>query len=459
MQVSGATAASVSTLWNARSVAVVGASDKPGSLGGQVVDYLRRYGFAGRIVAVHPTAVPFGGVEVVPRLSDVAGSIELAVLLVSAQRCFEALDDCIAAGVKAVVIGASGFAEIGSLGVEAQLALARHAASSGVRLLGPNCIGAVNLHSGLIASFSPLFNAPSTMAAGSLGIVSHSGGVGFGIASLAAAAGVPPGWVVTTGNEADVTAAEAIEALATEPRCNGVIGYLESCPSQAQLERLANCAVSICVMLSATSPAGAQMSVTREHSDVDEAELLRRNNIAVCNDVDDLIDMAIGFGKSYSVANRIAVVTTSGGAGILAADAIFDHGMSLAEFDAATVAALREILPPYANVSNPLDVTATVSSDPQLLTAALSIVSQRCDCDAILVCLCVLTGDNAEQVTDAIISADSDSKPVLVSRTGASELASGMRNRLSAAGIAEYRTPRRAINALVSAANSNNERT
>src|SRR4029450_10399997 len=148
--------AGLSALWNARSVAIVGASERPGSLGRLPVDYLLRYGYAGRIVPGDPTAAPIQGLACYPSVAEAPGPIDLALLLVAATRVPAAIDDCAGAQVPGAIVGSSGFAEAGE--PELQRELVRRAKAGGVRVVGPNCIGAVGAANRQVVSFSPLFS-------------------------------------------------------------------------------------------------------------------------------------------------------------------------------------------------------------------------------------------------------------------------------------------------------------
>lgn len=416
-----------------------------------MVSHLRRHGYRGRILPIHPTAGSACGLPATARIADHSEPIDLAVILVPAARVPQALDDCLDAGVRAVIIGASGFAETGAAGATRQADLAHRATAAGVRLLGPNCIGTANLHRGLVANFSPLFSHGFAPQPGGLALVSHSGGIGFGIASLAAQRGLHPGWVVTTGNEADVTAGEAMCALAAEPDCTGVIAYLESEIDPRWLARLHAIGKPVAAIMAGTSAAGARMSATATPGTVAVPGSLPHQGVAVAGDVEALLDLAAGFGSRTPRGPRVAVITTSGGAGILAADAVSAAGLRLAEFGPHTRARLRELLPSYARIANPLDVTATVATDPRLLTHALSIVTHDPGCDAILVCFCVLGGGQADKIGEALAAAGGGYTPILVSRTGSDLLAPDLARRLGEAGIGVYPTPARAVAVLASA--------
>lgn len=437
----------ISALWNARSLAVVGASDRSGSIGGTVLDHLQRARFRGTVHPVHPTAGSVRGLPAHRTVCDIDDNVDLALLVIPATAVEAAVADCIDAGVAAIIVTASGFSDADGAQVEDRIA--ERCADAGVRLLGPNCIGSANLHSGLIASFSPMFNGYDHSRPGGLGVVSHSGGIGFGIASLAAERGLRPGWIVTTGNEADISAGEAIWALANLPDCTGIVTYMESVPDDAWLAKIADTGKPVAALLSGSSAAGAAAAVTRAlHPGDHSPQRLSEHGIRVATDIGQLLDDASAFTMPDMPGERVAVITTSGGAGILAADAVERSKLRLAELSDESRRRLGALLPQFAKITNPLDVTASVIGNPALLIESLRTLIDDDGCDAVLVSLCVLGQPQAEAAADVIIAAASGGKPIAVSRTGADSLSPGLRPRLADAGIGVYGTPDAAVTAL-----------
>ncbi|HET8683670.1 MAG TPA: CoA-binding protein, partial [Micromonosporaceae bacterium] len=189
-------------LWSARSVAVVGASTRAGSPGRLAVEFLLRYGYSGAVVPIHPSAAQVAGLPAYPSVTASPGA-ELALIVVPPAAVPAAVADCAAAGVRVAIVGTSGFGETGPDGLAVQQALAAQARGAGMRLVGPNCIGAVGFASGQVASFSPLFSGERTaLRPGGIGFASASGALGFGTVSLALERGMGLLAAVTTGNEA-----------------------------------------------------------------------------------------------------------------------------------------------------------------------------------------------------------------------------------------------------------------
>ena len=442
-------------LWNARSVAVVGASDRPGSLGRLPVEHLQRYGYAGSIYPVRPDGAPVAGLSSYATVVGCPAPIDLVMIMVAAERVAAAIDDCIAAEVRLAIICTSGFAETGAAGAALQDEIVARARAGGLRLLGPNCIGAVGVERGQVASFSPLFAGVETrLVNGSIGFVSQSGALGYGAVSLAFERGMGLGWIANTGNEADLTALEVMIDIADRPDCTGVLGYVERLEDLRALKRLSSAESPIALLKAGRSIAGQRAAASHtgalatDDRVVDAA--LRELGIVRAEDVDELLDLGDAFEQPRRpVGPRVAVITTSGGSGILAADAIDARGLILAELTSATVATLDRIVPAYGSTANPVDVTATVMGEPALLERALGVLIDDPGVDAVIACFCVLTETDVTQVVRSLGDAALRSgKPVLAARTGADHLAPGARAALRAAGIPTYPTPARAVRAL-----------
>lgn len=446
----------LSALWAARSVAVVGASDRPGSLGRLPIEFLSRFGYAGRILPVRPDGAPVAGHAAFHSVAECPGPVDLAMIMVGAANVLAAVHDCIAARVPVAIICTSGFAETGAQGAALQDEVVAAARAGGLRVVGPNCIGSVGVATGQVTSFSPLFSGEHTqLRPGSLGFVSQSGALGYGAVSLAFERGLGLGWVVNTGNEADVSAPEVMEAVSRQPGCTGVLGYLEALdrPGLAALRRIVTSGVPVAVLKAGRSEAGAAAAASHTGAMatgdrvVDAA--LRQAGIVRAADVDELLDLGEALAAARPRGRRVAVVTTSGGSGILAADALEAHGLTLARLSPQTTAALDEIVPTFGSTANPVDVTATVMSDSTLFDRALDAIVDDPGVDAVIACFCVLTGKDVDDVVGSLARVASRSGvPVLAVRTGADHLAPLAADRMRESGIPCFLTPARAVRAL-----------
>ncbi|WP_327173943.1 acetate--CoA ligase family protein [Streptomyces sp. NBC_01335] len=444
----------ISALWNADSIAVIGASERPGALGRKPMDYLLRYGYKGRVLPVNPRSAEILGVPAYPSVKDAPGPVDLALIMVAAARVADAVDDCVAAGVPLAIIASSGFAETGEEGARLQDEIVAKARAGGLRIIGPNCIGAVGYENRVLATFSPLFGAENVpFEPGTLAFVSQSGALGFGAASLALERGLRPGWVVSTGNDADVTALEVLRELATVPEVSGLLGYLEDTPDIGTLRALAASGKPVALLKSGRTEAGGRAAASHTGALATDDRVLdaalRQLGIVRVDDIDELLDVARVFESERRPAgNRVAVVTTSGGSGILAADAIEGSGLALSPLRPESKAALGEIVPAFGAIDNPVDITATVLSDPSLFDRSLDVLIADDTVDIIVACFCVMAGPDVEKaVTSLRKAAEKGGKPILVARTGADFLAPDAPHDLRAAGLPEYPTPGRALRA------------
>lgn len=444
----------LSPLWSASAIAVVGASDRPRSLGRLPVEFLGRHGYAGNVYPVRPDGADVCGLTSYPSVSDCPAGVELAMIMVSAERVPAAVDDCVRAGVPVAIICSSGFAETGAAGAALQDEVVARAAAGGLRLVGPNCIGSVGVLNRQVSSFSPLFGGEKTaLVPGPVGFVSQSGALGYGAVSLAFERGLGLGWVVNTGNEADVGALEVMTQLAGEPGCAGILGYVESLADVDALRALSATGVPVALLKAGRSAAGQRAAASHTGAlaagdrVVDAA--LRQFGVVRVDDVDELLDVGDVFAQPRRPAGpRIAVVTTSGGSGILAADAVDAHGLTLAELSPGTRSTLDAIVPAYGATANPVDVTATVMSDPELFDRALDALVADPGVDMVVACFCVLTGSDVEDVVAALArAAQRSGKPILAARTGADHLSPAAAGLLRSAGIPAYPTPARAVRA------------
>ncbi len=444
----------LAALWSARRVAIVGASDRASALGRLPVEFLQRYGYSGEVLPVRPDGRSVLGLRSYPSVDACPGPVDLAMIMVAADRVPAAVDDCVKAGVPVAIVCSSGFAETGADGARLQDEVVERARTGGLRLVGPNCIGSVGVPDGQVSSFSPLFGGERTrLVDGPLGFVSQSGALGFGAVSLAFERGVGLGRIVNTGNEADVTALEVMAAIAAEPGCRGVLGYLESLDDAAGLRAVADSGVPAAVIKAGRSAAGAEAAASHTGAlatgdrVVDAA--LRQYGIARAYDVEELIDIGAAFAQPRSAAGpRVAVITTSGGSGILAADAVDEHGLELAELSTQTRTVLDGIVPAFGSTANPVDITATVMSDITLFERSVEAVVDDDGVDVLVACFCVLTGQDVDDIVASLRrAAERTGKPVLVARTGAEHLAPEATGRLRDAGIPAYPTPARAVRA------------
>ena len=377
-----------------RSIAIIGASQEPTKIGGRPVDLLRRYGYAGRIYPVNPKASVVQGLQAYASVDELPEAPDLAIIAVDAEKAPEAVEQCAKRGVRSVVVFSSGFAELGEEGRAMQERLRTAARRTGMRLLGPNCLGAVSIAERAIATFSIVLEH-SLPAAGSLGIVSQSGNLGSFTMRLASDRGVGVSRFMTTGNECDIDIADGIAWLARDPATKVILCCMEACRDAdrliAALTEARDAGKPVIAIKVGTSAAGQAAAASHTGamagSDAVFDALLARHGAVRVRSIDELIDL--GHAASILLPDRLpkgprlGIVTASGGFGVLLADAAQAVGLSLPELNEATQRTILELVP-FASARNPVDATAQMSSRPDLLQKILSAVVADDRCDAIV---------------------------------------------------------------------------
>ncbi|RUR69579.1 CoA-binding protein [Variovorax guangxiensis] len=374
-------AESLSALFAPSSIAVVGASSSPQKIGGIPIDYQRRFGFHGALYPVNPKADRIQELQAWPDLRSIGKPVDLAILAVPAALVDGALDDAIAAKVKGVVLFSSGFAETGAEGAAAQARLGDKARAAGVRLIGPNCLGFMNIARNVYATFSP---APGVgrVAAGRIGLVSQSGAFGAYAYSMARARGVGLSLWATTGNEADVQFADCLAWLAQDPATDVIMGYMEGCRDGPRLRAalaLAQANGKPVVMVKVGSTAlGAQAAASHTAAlagdDAVYDAVFRQYGVLRARNLTEFFDLA----HSAAVAGRprdrsIGLFTLSGGVGALMADEASAQGLDVQPLSDAAQDTLRSWVP-FAAPRNPVDITGQVTNDMSLLERSARVM-------------------------------------------------------------------------------------
>ncbi|HLN08692.1 MAG TPA: CoA-binding protein, partial [Xanthobacteraceae bacterium] len=373
--------ASLEPLFAPRSVAVVGASTDPLKIGGRPVSFLKGSGYRGRILPINPRSKEIQGLPAFASIGEVDGTVDLAICAVPGEQAMATLEDCARKGVRAVIMFSSGFAEVSEEGRIRQERMGAFSREAGMRLMGPNCMGSANVGSGMIASFHPTF-AFKLPEGGRIGLVSQSGAFGGISMQMARERGIGFSHMITTGNEADVQAADALAWLAGDPATKVILLYLEGCRDGArmlealELARRAQKAV-VAIKLGRTD---AGIKAAQSHtaalagSDAVFDAVFRQLGVYRAHNIEEFFDVgcacAIG---SYPANNKVGIVTVSGGVGVLMADDATTRGLDVEELPKATQAKFLELVP-FAGVRNPLDVTGQIINDRSLLEKAMTLV-------------------------------------------------------------------------------------
>lgn len=442
-------------LFSPSSIAVVGASSDPEKLSGRPLAYLMEFGYAGQLFAVNPRRNVVQGLSAYQRIADVPAPVDLAIIVVPADKVPEAVEECAAAGVRAATIFASGFAEApGGVGVPDQERIAAAARRSGMRVLGPNCLGSFSLGDRAFATFSTAFDSSGALADSPIALVSQSGAVGTFTFSTMADSGLGVRYFANTGNEVDISAVELLTALADRSDVQVLMGHLEGFTDPEALERLADKAARArkpVVLLKAGRTVVGNRAIGAHTGSVggDDSifnSILAAHGVLRAQSMEEMADLALAFaGGRQPSGRRLTIVTQSGGAGALAADVATDVGLDVEPWNDGTRAAVGELLPSFASTANPVDLTGALINDPSILEKTLAIA---CDTDMTDVVLVVLgNSDKAGPVLTEICARqfDATQKPFLVAWTGGNGQA---RRDLLAAGVPAFAEPARAVKAI-----------
>lgn len=384
--------AGLNAFFDANGIAVVGASDDVHKIGGRPVHLLRKHGYRGPIYPINPRGGEIQGLPAYASLRDTPTAPEMAVLAVPAAAAADALRDCAARGVRAVVVLSSGFAEAGEEGARLQRELVAIAREAGMRLLGPNCLGTVSVPNATIGSFSIVLEEHMPPA-GQVGIVSQSGNVGSFIMQNVAQRGLGISRFIATGNEADVDVADGIAALAADEQTRVILCCMETCRDAGRLiEALAIARRQrkpvIVLKIGATEKgqaAAASHTGALAGSDAVIDAVFRRHGALRVQSVEALLDIGQAASRlmpgRLPKGDRLVLLAASGGFGILMADAMSRAGLTLPALADATCARIHEVLP-LASTGNPVDATAQMSRRPDVLLKLLSAVLDEPGSDA-----------------------------------------------------------------------------
>ncbi|WP_374633601.1 acetate--CoA ligase family protein [Ferrovibrio sp.] len=386
--------AGLDALLQPRSIAVIGASQDVTKIGGRPIQLLAGHGYAGKVFPVNPKGGEIQGLKAYASVTDIPETPDLAVIAVGAEHVLAAARDCAAKGVRAAVVLSSGFAELGAAGEAIQHDLTALARQSGLRILGPNCLGAVSIPERSIATFSIVLEEMLPRQGG-IGIVSQSGNLGSYTMRMAAERGAGISRFIATGNECDIGVADGIAWMARDPATNVILCCMETCRDApaliAAMAAARRAGKPVIVLKIGTSDAGQAAAASHTGalagSDAVFDAVLRRAGAIRVRSIEQFLN--VGHAASLLLPDRlpkgsnVALVTASGGFGVMLADAASAAGLKL---PALTEPSQKMILDavPYASPRNPVDATAQMSSRPEILEQVLSAVMADENCDAVV---------------------------------------------------------------------------
>ncbi len=405
------------SIFSPRAVAVVGASRRRESLGFRLLHNLVVNEFSGALFPVNPNASAIHSIKCYPTVAAIPDPVDLAVIMVPRPKVLGAVEECIAKGVKGLIVITAGFSETGEEGAALERRLRATVRAAGVRMIGPNCMGVINTdpETALDATFSPTAARP-----GAIGFVSQSGALGVAILNVAQDIGVGLTQFVSMGNKADVSGNDMIEHWEDDPETKVIAMYLESFGNPRRFTEIAKRVTRkkpILVVKSGRTAEGARAATSHTGAivgtDVTVSAFLEQCGVLRANTIEEMFDVARALARvPLPGGTRVGIVTNAGGPAIMATDACVNLGLHMAELADATKAALRSFLPPEASVGNPVDMIA--SATPEGYAKSVAAVLDDPAVDMVMVINVTPVLANPIDVLQAIAAVAKDRpKPVL----------------------------------------------
>ncbi|MFP4322450.1 MAG: acetate--CoA ligase alpha subunit [Anaerolineales bacterium] len=430
-------------------VAIIGASRDPGKLGYSVLSNLVESGYDGGIYPLNPKADSILGYRAYPALSDLPETPELAVIVIPYQYVPAAVTECGEAGIPAVIVISAGFREVGREGLERELEVQAIAKHYNMRLIGPNCLGVIDTHRPMNATF-----AAGTPHSGPIAFMSQSGALGTAILDLSLAGKrLGLGKFVSLGNKADVAEEDLLRYLAEDDDTRVILSYTEGLQNGQEFMDIARQVTRkkpVIVVKSGVTQSG-QKAVSSHTGSLAGAEQAYQagffqSGVLRAETMTEMFDYALAFAYQPLLAgDRIAIITNAGGPGILATDALEKAGMELAQLETETKQKLEQFLPSAASAANPVDVLGDAKNDRY--EYALDIVAQDPNVDGLLVILTPQAMTEIEMTAHAVgVLSQKIDKPILCSFMGEYRINPAV-DILAEYGVPNYDFPERAASA------------
>jgi acetyl coenzyme A synthetase (ADP forming)-like protein len=433
-----------------KGVVIIGASTSPEKLGYGVTRNLIQSGYKGAIHLVAQKSGEVFGKKIHTSLQEIPDPVELAILIIPTQVTPQAIEDCGRRGIQAAVIVSAGFREAGEEGAKLEQECIKVAQKHGVRLLGPNCIGTIDTHSPLDTTFLQ----PPMPEQGGIGFISHSGAFAAAIIDWARGQGFGFSRIVSLGNQADVNETDMLPMLSNDISTKVIVMYMESISNGKRFVQTASeitkhkPVIALKVgRFEAGQKAAASHTGALAASDTAFDAAFEKAGVLRAETAEQMFDWARALENCpLPKGNKIGILTNAGGPGVIAADSLEHHGLVLAQLADTTLQALSAILPPAANIHNPVDMLASAS--PSQYAECLNILLQDKGVDGVMVILPPPPMFKAEEVAKTVNEVVSKfEKPVVIALMGLT-LVEDARNKFQEMLIPTYPFPERAASAL-----------
>jgi len=437
-------------VFHPKSVAVIGASDREGSVGSALMRNLTRWEYAGNVYPINPHRQTILGIPAVPSISDLDAGIDLAILATPIATAPELVKDCARAGVAGVIIVAAGGKETGAKGLELESQIKTEAGRAGLRIVGPNCLGIISGKSKLNASFANRTPLPGKMA-----FLSQSGAICTAILDLSIKEHIGFSYFVSIGSMMDVDFGDLIDYLGGESDVSSIVMYVESLTNFRKFMSAAR-AVSrvkpIIVLKSGRTQAGARAAASHTGALAGEDAIydaaFKRAGIVRVKTFEELFDCEELLAKQpRPTGSGLAIITNAGGPGVMAADALSDYGVEPVSLGPETIGKLDAVLPHYWSRGNPIDILGDAS--PERYRKVVQVCLDAPEVNGLLIMLTPQMMTDPEGVANSITAAlQGRHYPVFTSWMGGTDVETG-RDILNKAGIPTFDSPERAVRAFM----------
>jgi acetyl coenzyme A synthetase (ADP forming)-like protein len=445
---------SLDAFFRPSSVAVVGASREPRKFGHVIFKNFVESEFKGKTYPVNPKAESILGFKAYPSLKAIPAELDLVVIAVPAPAVPSIIDECVSKNVKAAIVISGGFKEIGRKGEELELQIKEKSKDSGLRIIGPNCIGVYDPVDHVDTLFLPRYRLRRPKE-GPIAFVSQSGAFGSAVLDWAASQDIGISKFISIGNKIDVDEVDLLEYLAGDPGTKCIAVYAESIGRGREFLKTASEVAKnkpLVVLKGGVTKDGAAAALSHTGSLAGSAKVcegaFEQAGVIQAQTVDELFDYAraLAYQPIPKAQREIAIVTNGGGFGVISTDEASELGLQLAKFSPETTKTLQEKLPEYSTVRNPLDLVG--DADVKRYRTALNAVSSDPNVGVILVIVLMQTSFIESDVVDAITESHvTYGKPTVVCTIGG-DFTQILVKMLEENRIPSYTTPERAVNSI-----------
>jgi acetyltransferase len=435
-------------LFSPNSIAILGVSRRQGGVGRDILNNLIQSGYQGKLIPVNPNTTEVMNLPCYPSLSAYKDKVDLSIIALPSQSVPKAAKESVSAGVKAIIVVSSGFKEVSDVGASLESEIAGFCRMHKVRLLGPNCLGVINTEKKMNASFAG--NMPLS---GNISMFSQSGGLCTALLDLAGKRHLGISKLISIGNKADITESDILRALARDSQTKVILGYLEDISDGSDFVKSAAEASHekpVIILKSGTTESGLKAASSHTgvlaKPDIAYGAAFKRSGVIRADCFESLLDFGAAFAmQPLPKGNRVLIITNAGGPGTMAADAVENAGLQVAALSRNTAMALRQKLPPAAGCGNPVDVLG--DADPERYLEAINTAQDDPEVDAIIIILTPQAMTRSAETARTLANNIRGDKPVLAAFMGGGDVMPG-RKEMTAAGLPDYPSPERAVNAL-----------